>query len=94
VFTPRGSNIFGLHFASEEQRRRFYDLAVAEGFENESVCVYIIECMCLTAAQEENLVIEEKLEWEFDRIDGQRRVLGVGATAKVKLCMRSVLVGS
>ena len=39
VFTPRGSNIFGLHFASEEQRKRFYELAVQEGFENESVCV-------------------------------------------------------
>ena len=31
------------------------------------------------------MVIEEKLEWEFDRIDGQRRVLGVGATAKVRV---------
>jgi hypothetical protein len=34
-------------------------------------------------SQAENLVDEEVVEWEFDRINGQRKVLGQGATAKV-----------
>ncbi len=34
-------------------------------------------------AQAENVVEQEIVDWEFDRINGQRKILGQGATATV-----------
>ncbi len=35
------------------------------------------------ALQMDTVVSEEVLHWEFDRVEGQRRLIGQGATAKV-----------
>eukprot|EP00042_Codosiga_hollandica_P043508 m.412795 g.412795 ORF g.412795 m.412795 type:complete len:1224 (+) comp56570_c0_seq1:1751-5422(+) len=68
VVAQKGVNVMTLHFASEFTRTRFHELCLAGGLQNQEA---------------ENLVEQEVVEWEFDRVNGQRKVLGQGATAKV-----------
>eukprot|EP00042_Codosiga_hollandica_P043510 m.412812 g.412812 ORF g.412812 m.412812 type:complete len:1268 (+) comp56570_c0_seq2:1860-5663(+) len=68
VVAQKGVNVMTLHFASEFTRTRFHELCLAGGLQSQ---------------QTANLVEQEVVEWEFDRINGQRKVLGQGATAKV-----------
>lgn len=68
VNTDRGYNAFSLHFSSEKQRSRFDELCSEGGYEFQ---------------EDAALTVDNDVEFEFEMEGDQRRVLGVGATAKV-----------